>query len=335
LLRFIARRLVLLVPILLGTSAAVFLFVRALPGGPAIALLGERATPEAVAAFEAAVGLDQPVWRQFGTYLSNVLSGDLGQSVRTRQPVVDELIQRFPATFELSLAAIFVAIVVGVPLGYVAAKRYQGALDQVSLVGSLLGISFPVFFLALLLKYLFSVRLGWLPSVGRVDITSSFEPRTGFYVLDAIVAGNTAALFDVLSHLVLPAIALGTIPLAIIARITRAATLDVLGEDYVRTARAKGLRESVVDRRHVLSNALLPVVTVVGLQTGLLLTGAVLTETVFAWPGVGSWIIEAIRNRDYAVLQGGILFFVLIVIVTNLLVDLSYALLNPRIRYSS
>ncbi len=333
-LKFVARRLLLLVPILLGTSAAVFLFVRALPGGPAIALLGERATPEAVAAFEANRGLDQPVWEQFGTYLSNVASGDLGQSVRTRQPVLDELLQRFPATFELAVAAIVVAVAVGIPLGYVAAKRYQGALDQASLVGSLIGISFPVFFLALLLKYVFSVRYGLLPSVGRVDITSTFEARTGFYLFDSIVAGNFDAFLDVARHLVLPAIALGTIPLAIIARITRAATLDVLSEDYVRTARAKGLRESVVDRRHVLSNALLPVVTVVGLQTGLLLTGAVLTETVFAWPGVGSWIIEAIRNRDYAVLQGGILFFVVVIILANLLVDLSYALLNPRIRYS-
>jgi peptide/nickel transport system permease protein len=325
--------LVIVVPVLFFTSVLVFLFIRALPGGPAIALLGERATPEAVAAFERTQGLDRPVWEQYWGYLRNVLSGDLGASIRTRQPVVDELLQRFPATVELAVAAILFAVVVGVPLGFLAAKRYRGVLDQSSLVASLLGISFPVFFLGLLLKYLFAIRWDLLPTTGRIDITSGFDERTNFLVLDTVLARDWSALGDVLAHLVLPAIALGTIPLAIIARITRAATLDVLDEDYVRTARAKGLSGAVVDRRHVLSNALLPVVTVVGLQTGLLLTGAVLTETVFSWPGVGSWMVAAIANRDYAVLQGGILFFALVIILVNLLVDISYAFLNPRIRY--
>jgi len=219
-----------------------------------------------------------------------------------------------------------------VPLGFIAAKRYLGFIDQASLFVSLIGISFPVFFLALLLKYLFAIKLGWLPTIGRIDITRQVEHPTNFYVIDAIVTGNFAALGDVLKHLILPAVALGTIPLAIVARITRASVLDVVNEDYVRTARAKGLDPSTVDRRHVMRNAMLPVVTVVGLQTGLLLTGAVLTETVFAWPGVGSWILDAIRNRDYAVLQGGILFFALMVAVVNLAVDVSYAFLNPRIR---
>ncbi len=332
-LRYIARRLVIVVPVLFFTSVLVFLFIRARPGGPAIALLGERATPEAVAAFERTQGLDRPVWEQYWGYLRNVLSGDLGASIRTRQPVVDELLQRFPATVELAIAAILFAVVVGVPLGFLAAKRYRGVLDQSSLVASLLGISFPVFFLGLLLKYLFAIRWDLLPTTGRIDITSGFDERTNFLVLDTILARDWSALGDVLAHLVLPAIALGTIPLAIIARITRAATLDVLDEDYVRTARAKGLSGAVVDRRHVLSNALLPVVTVVGLQTGLLLTGAVLTETVFSWPGVGEWMVAAIANRDYAVLQGGILFFALVIILVNLLVDISYAFLNPRIRY--
>ncbi len=332
-LNYALRRVILTIPILLGLSIIVFAFVRALPGGPAIALLGERGTEEQEEQIEEELGLDQPVYVQYGRYMSNVLSGDLGTSTRTRQPIVEELKLKFPATFELSIAAMFFAILIGVPLGFVAAKRYQGVLDNTSLVLSLIGISFPVFFLALLLKYIFSIKLGLLPTIGRLDITRSLEHPTNFYVLDSIIAGDTAALGDSLRHLVLPAVALGTIPLAIVARITRAAVLDVTSEDYVRTARAKGLDPRVIDRRHVLKNALLPVITIIGLQTGLLLTGAILTETVFAWPGVGSWMLEAIRFRDYAVLQGGILFFAVLIVFVNLLVDLSYAFLNPRIRY--
>jgi peptide/nickel transport system permease protein len=246
---------------------------------------------------------------------------------------VDELKERFPATIELGLAAMIFAVAAGVPLGFLAAKRYQGLLDNASLFASLIGVSFPVFFLALLLKFLFSVQLGWLPTIGRITVTIDLAHPTNFYVLDSLLAFNWEAFVDVLKHLVLPAIALGTIPLAVVARITRAAVLDVMSEDYVRTARAKGLDPRVVDRRHILKNAMLPVVTVIGLSTGLLLTGAVLTETVFAWPGLGTWILDAIRFRDYAVLQAGILFFAAIVTVVNLLVDISYAFLNPRIRY--
>ncbi|MBA2530475.1 MAG: ABC transporter permease [Euzebyales bacterium] len=332
-LRYVARRLLLLIPVLIGLSIIVFVFVRALPGGPAIALLGERATAESIAAVERDLGLDQPVYVQYARYVGNLLRGDLGTSVRSRRPIAEELLERFPATVELGLAGILFAIVAGVPLGFLAAKRYQGVLDNTSLVASLIGISFPVFFLALMMKYVFAVKLGWLPSIGRLDITRSLEHPTNFYLLDAVIAGDSAAFLDVLRHLVMPAIALGTIPLAIIARITRAATLDVLSEDYVRTARAKGLSRAIVNRRHILRNALLPVVTVIGLQTGLLLTGAVLTETIFAWPGVGTWTVDAIGNRDYAVLQGGIVFFAFVVVLVNLLVDLSYAFLNPRIRY--
>jgi peptide/nickel transport system permease protein len=332
-LKYIVRRLIFTIPILLGLSILVFLFVRALPGGPAIALLGERATEESVEQIEEELGLDRPLPVQYLSYLRNVLSGDLGSSVSTRRPIVDELKQRFPATFELATMAMLFAIAAGIPLGYLAAKRYQGVLDNVSLVASLIGISFPVFFLALLMKYVFAVKLGWLPTVGRIDVTRSLEHPTGFYLLDAMIAGDGAAFMDVLSHLIMPAIALGTIPLAIVARITRAAVLDVMGEDYVRTAKAKGLDPRVIDRRHVLKNAMLPVITVIGLQTGLLLTGAVLTETVFSFPGLGSWILNAIRFRDYAVIQGGILFFAAMFILVNLLVDISYAFLNPRIRY--
>ena len=332
-LGYVARRLVLLVPILLGLSLLVFLFVRALPGSPADALLGERATQEDIREIEENLGLDEPIHVQYGRYLKNLASGDLGQSVATRQPVTEEISRRFPATVELSIAAMIFAIGLGIPLGYVAAKRYQGVLDNTSLVASLIGVSIPVFFLALVLKYIFAVKLGWLPSIGRVSLTTSLEHPTNYYVVDAILTGNWAALSDVLKHLILPAMALGTIPLAIVARITRAATLDVLSEDYVRTAHAKGLDPFVVDRRHVLRNAMLPVVTVIGLQAGLLLTGAVLTETVFAWPGLGRMILEAIRARDYAILQGGVLLFAVIFVLANLLVDISYAFLNPRIRY--
>jgi peptide/nickel transport system permease protein len=333
-LRFIVRRLLLLVPILVGLSILVFLWIRALPGDPSAALLGERATEQAVAAIREQYGLDEPIHEQYLRYLGTLADGNFGVSVTSRRPVVDEFRQRFPATIELALAAMVFSILIGIPLGFLAAKRYGTWLDHSSLVASLIGISIPIFFLAILLKYVFAVRLGWLPTVGRQSVLISAEHPTNFYVLDGLVTGNWEALWDAIKHLVLPAIALGTIPLAIIARITRAAVLDVQNEDYVRTARAKGLSPGVVDRRHVLRNALLPVSTIIGLQTGLLLSGAVLTETVFAFPGIGTWLVEAIESRNYPVLQGGILFVAIVFVLVNLLVDLSYGLLNPRIRLS-
>jgi peptide/nickel transport system permease protein len=267
--------------------------------------------------------------------LNTTARGDLGVSVASHRRVIDDIKRRFPATVELALAAMLFAVGLGIPLGFVAAKRYGGIFDQGSLILSLLGISIPIFVLAILLKYIFAVRLGWLPSVGRIDLLN-FDAKhpTGFYILDAIVTRDWSTLWDVLKHLILPAIALGSIPLAIIARITRASVLDVQNEDYVRTARAKGLAPNVVDRRHVLRNALLPVTTVIGLQTGLLLSGAILTETVFAYPGMGSWLRDAIFNRDYPVLQGGILFLATVFVLVNLVVDVLYAVINPRIRYS-
>jgi peptide/nickel transport system permease protein len=333
-LRFLVRRLLLLVPILIGVSLLVFFWIRALPGGPAESLLGERATPQAIAQIERQYGLDEPVPVQYWRYVQNVAEGDLGTSVTTRRPVVDELRERFPATVELALAAMLFAVVFGIPLGYVAAKHYGTPVDHASLVASLLGISIPVFVLGILLKYVFAVKLGWLPTVGRLSVLIQLDHPTNFYILDAIIAGDMEALWDVLKHLVLPAIALGSIPLAIIARITRAAVLDVLNEDYVRTARAKGVAPRIVDSRHIFRNAMLPIVTIIGLQVGLLLSGAVLTETVFAWPGVGTWLVDAISDRNYPVLQGGILFLSVIFVLVNLLVDLSYALVNPRIRLS-
>ena len=226
------------------------------------------------------------------------------------------------------------AVSFGIPLGILAAKKYGSAFDHGSLLASLIGISIPIFFLGLILKYIFSVRLGWLPSIGREDVLANYSHPTNFYILDAIIERNPAQLWDAIRHLILPAIALGSIPLAIIARITRASVLDVQNEDYVRTARAKGLPPRQVDSRHVLRNAMLPISTIIGLQTGLLLSGAVLTETVFAWPGIGSWLKDAIFSRDYPVLQGGILFLAVVFVVVNLLVDISYAILNPRIRLS-
>jgi peptide/nickel transport system permease protein len=334
LLRFTVRRLLLLVPILVGLSILVFLWIRALPGSPAQALLGERATPAAIAAIRREYGLDEPIHKQYFAYVRSVVRLEFGDSVTSRRPVLEEFQQRFPATIELAVAAMLFSTLFGVPLGFIAAKRYGGLLDHLSLVASLIGISIPIFFLAIILKYIFAVKLGWLPTVGRISVLIDLEHPTNFYVLDAIIAGDMEALWDVIKHLILPAIALGSIPLAIIARITRASTLDVQNEDYVRTARAKGLAPRVVDGRHILRNALLPISTIIGLQAGLLLSGAVLTETVFAFPGIGTWLVEAIEARNYPVLQGGILFVAVVFVLVNLIVDISYAFINPRIRVS-
>jgi peptide/nickel transport system permease protein len=333
-LRFVVRRLLLLIPILIGLSLLVFFWIRALPGTPATSLLGERATPESIEAINEQLGLNKPVYVQYFDYLGSVVRLDFGDSVTSRRPVTEEFSERFPATIELALAAMFFSVVFGIPLGFLAAKRYGGLFDHFSLFASLLGISIPIFVLAILLKWIFAVQLGLLPTVGRMSVLINIDHPTNFYILDAILAGDPEALWDVIKHLILPAIALGSIPLAIIARITRASVLDVQNEDYIRTARAKGVDPRTVDTRHILRNAMLPIVTIIGLQTGLLLSGAVLTETVFAFPGIGSWLVQAIDDRNYAVLQGGILFIAFVFVLVNLIVDLSYGLLNPRIRLS-
>jgi len=333
-LRFVVRRLLLLVPILLGLSVLIFVWVRALPGTPADALLGERATPADVAEFRQRYGLDRPLYVQYWAYLKTTLTGELGTSVASHRPVTTEIRDRFPATVELAFAAMIFALAFGLPLGFFAAKRYRSAVDHGSLFLSLIGISIPVFFLAIMLKYAFGVRLGWLPTVGRQDVLIDAEHPTGFYVLDGIVTSNWAAAWDATQHLILPAIALGSIPLAIISRVTRASVLDVQNEDYVRTANAKGGAPRQVDRRHVFRNALLPVTTIIGLSFGILLSGAVLTETVFAIPGMGSWMKEAIFNHDYPVLQSGIMFLALVFVIVNLIVDVTYGFIDPRIRVS-
>ncbi len=330
--RLILRRLALLVPTLLGLSVLLFLWVRALPGGPATALLGERATPEAVERINQLYGFDRPLPQQYVQWLGQLLQGNFGVSTRTGRPVLDEFLNRFPATVELSLVALVVAVGLGIPLGYLAA-RYQGrAVDHAAVVISLLGVTVPVFFLAFLLKWLFAVQLGWFPSSGRQDPAMIATHPTGFYVLDGLMTREWDASWDAVVHLVLPAFALGSIPLAIIARITRASVIDVQHADYVRTARAKGLSAPHVRRRVILHNAMLPVSTTIGLQVGLLLSGAVLTETVFAYPGIGKFLADSVFNLDYAVLQGFILLIAVVYALVNLAVDVSYGLIDPRMR---
>ena len=332
---FIARRLLLLIPILLGLTLLIFVFTRLLPGDPATTLLGERATAENIALVRESLGLDRPLHEQYLQYMGGLLHGDLGRSFITNRDVVDDFMQRFPATIELSLAALLFAIAVGIPMGMLTAKRRGTWVDSAGTILSLIGISIPIFFLGLMLKWLFAIQFPILPDSGRIDLIEYAFPRvTNFMTIDALLAGEWGGFMDALRHLILPGIALGTIPLAIIMRITRASVVDVMNEDYVRTANAKGLPSNVVDSRHVLRNALLPVVTVIGLQLGLLLGGAILTETIFGWGGVGKWIYDAVVNNDYQVIQSGVLVLALIFVLVNLAVDVSYAFLNPRIRYS-
>lgn len=330
--RFIIRRLAQLVPILLGLSVLLFVWVRALPGGPAEALVRDDATAEDVAAMETALGLDRPVHIQYLSFLARAVRLDFGNSLQTNQPVMQEMIDRFPASIELSIMAMIFAIGVGVPLGYFAARKYGSGLDHVSVVGSLVGMTIPVFFLAYLLKFVFAVQLGWLPTAGRSDTRATTEHPTGFYVLDGLVTGNLGASWDAIMHLILPALALGTIPLAMITRITRASVLDVVNEDYVRTAESKGLLPRTIRTRHVMRNALVPLVTIIGLQLGLLMSGTVLTETVFSFSGVGKFVADAVFTRDYPTIQGFVLVIAVLYVVVNLIVDISYGLIDPRVR---
>jgi len=332
LFRFIVRRLLQLIPTLLGLSILLFIWLHRLPGGPETAILGERATPQLRAAIRDSLGLDEPILVQYGHFMQRLLRLDLGTSISTKREVTTEFVERFPGTVELAITAMVIAIGVGIPLGYLAARRRGSFLDSASVGGSLLGVCVPVFFLAYVLKAIFAENLGWFPSSGRQDVTIAATRVTNFFVLDGVITREWDAAADAIWHLVLPGLALASIPLAIIVRITRASVLEVLGEDFVRTAEAKGLTEQVVRRRHVLRNAMLPVVTVIGLLTGTLLSGAVLTETVFAFGGIGSFLYAAISNRDYPVLLGFIIIIALIFVLVNLVVDVSYSLLDPRVR---
>ena len=333
-LKYTIRRLLAAIPVLFGLSIILFAFVHFLPGDPCRSILGQHATEAACNRLRENLGLDQPLIIQYIEYMRKLLSGDFGASIINSKPFLTEFGARFPATVELTLAAMLFAVSVGIPLGRLAARHAQGWIDGGVTVISLLGISIPVFVLGLTLVYFFAVQLEWLPTQGRLNPRAELEYRTGYVLIDSLLAGDIPVFVDGVKHLILPAIALGSIPMAIIARITRASVLDVNNEDYVRTARAKGLKEKRVDARHIMRNAWLPVVTVIGLSVGGLLAGAVLTETVFSWPGVGRYVVDAIGNRDYFIIQSSIMFFAVIFLIVNLLVDLSYAYLNPRIRYS-
>ena len=332
-LKFIIRRLLQLVVVLFILSVLLFAWLRALPGGVVSAMLGERATPESRAALTEAFGLDQPLWVQYGKFLSRAVQGDFGVStaVQPGTQSTEILMTRLPATIELSIVALTIALVLAIPLGYLAARKRASLLDNLSIVGSLIGVAVPVFFLAFLLKYVFAIELGWLPVSGRQDVGDATRV-TGFFVLDGLLTREWDASWDALKHLILPGIALASIPFAMIFRITRASVLEVLDEDFVRTAQAKGLSHRVVRGRHVMRNALLPVITAVGLQVGALLAGAVLTETVFNFGGIGEALKIAFSERDYPVLQLLVFVAALTYVLVNLLVDILYAVVDPRVR---
>ncbi|HDI61166.1 MAG TPA: ABC transporter permease [Desulfobacteraceae bacterium] len=331
-LGYIAKRLLQLVAILFGVSVVVFLMLRMIPGDPAQLLLGEFANPEELARLRTQLGLDRSLPLQYGIYLQNLLQGDLGNSIRTNTPVAVEIWGRLLATLELSLAAMFISTVVGVSAGVVSAVRPHSAWDYGAMFMALVGVSMPIFWLGLMLIYLFAVKYPVLPMMGRLPMGLEVPAVTGLVMVDALIAGRFGVLWEASRHLLLPALTLATIPMAVVARITRSAMLEVLSKDYVRTARAKGLSEAVVILRHALRNAFLPVVTVLGLNLGLLLGGAVLTETIFSWPGLGRYVVDSLMGRDYAAVQGCILVFAAMMAAINLVVDLIYVLLDPRIR---
>jgi dipeptide transport system permease protein len=333
--RFLVRRLALTVPTFLALMFVTFMMIRLVPGDPIEVRRGERGiSPERLAELRHEMGLDQPIWKQFGDYVWGLLHGDFGVSIITQNPVLQEFLTLFPATVELSACALVFAIVIGIPAGVIAASRRGGIYDQTLMGLALTGYSMPIFWWGLMLILIMSNTLGLTPVSGRVDLIKYYYPQvTGFMLIDSLISGQKGAFGDAVRHLILPTIVLGTIPLAVIARMTRSSMLEVLEEDYVRTARAKGLPSRRVVALHALRNALIPVVTTIGLQVGVLMAGAILTETVFSWPGIGKWLIESIRRRDYPVLQGGVLLVACIVMSVNLLVDVLYGLINPRIRH--
>ena len=330
--QYIFRRIVESFPVIIGVSILVFLMVHLIPGDPATTLLGERATDENIARLREQWGLNEPLHEQYFIWVGNIVQGNLGNSRRGNVPIASELRTRFPATIELSLTALTIATVLGIPIGIFSAIKRNSWFDTGSMFGALFGVSIPIFVLGLLLMFFVGVELGWLPFIGRLDNNLRIEQVTGFYTIDAILAGDWESFVNAISHLILPAITLMTISLAVIARITRSAMLEVLNQDYIRTARAKGLQESKVIRTHALRNALLPVVTIIGLQLGTLLSGAVLTETIFAWPGIGKWLFDSIQARDYPIVQSVTLLIAMIYIFVNLAVDVLYTVIDPRVR---
>lgn len=329
---FISRRLFHLIFILIGVSILAFLMLRLIPGDPAHLLVGEFASPQDVARIREKLGLNESYPYQYLIYLKHLLSGDMGISIRSNLPVSQEIWDRFIATVELSVAAIFISSIIGIIAGVISSVRKYSIFDYASMVMALAGISMPIFWLGLMLIYLFSVLLGILPMMGRFTMGMDYQPITGLVILDSLLRGNFPLLIDSLKHLILPAFILATIPMAIIARMTRSSMLDVMSKDYIRTARAKGLSSKRVIFKHALKNAFLPIVTVIGLNFGLLLGGAVLTETIFSWPGLGRYVVDSLLARDYPAVQGCILFFAVIMVLVNLIVDILYFYLDPRLR---
>lgn len=332
-LNYAIRRLLMLVPVLLGMTVIVFMIIRAIPGDPAEVILGEKASAQSKEALRQELKLDEPLYVQYGDYLGKLLSGDLGKSIRSKEPIASEIGPYLAATLELTAFAMLFAILVGVNAGIVSAWRQNSWFDYASMLIALVGVSMPIFWLGLMEQWIFALELKWLPSIGRANPRDPVDAVTGLYLIDTLVAGRFDQFGTVLKHLVLPGIALGTIPMAIIARMTRSSMLEVLRSDYIRTAKAKGLSQLGVIYKHALRNAFIPVLTVIGLQFGLLLGGAVLTETIFAWPGIGRYIFDAISARDYPVIQSGILIIAFLFVLINLLVDLLYAAVDPRISY--
>ena len=330
---YIIRRIFLLIPVLFGVSLATFVVMHLFTTDPAEIILGQHATVERAAALREEMGLNKPIYIQFGDYLSGALQGDLGKSVITKSSISEELIKRFPATVELAIAAICIAMVLGVTLGTISAVKQNSIFDYGTMVAALMGVSMPIFWLGLMMIIIFSVTLGWLPSSGRIGIGMQPDNITGLYILDSLLTGNMESLRDAFEHLIMPAMALGSYSTAIIARMTRATMLETIRQDYIRTARAKGLSETVVIIKHGLRNALIPVVTVIGLQVGSLLGGAVLTETVFSWPGIGSYVVEGVMASDYPRVQGAVLLIGTIFVMVNLMVDVLYSYRDPRIKH--
>ena len=331
--QYAIKRFLTIVPVLVGVSLIVFGFIHLIPGDPAVTMLGERATPERVAEIRTQLGLDRPLYVQYFIYVGKILRGDLGASILRGDPVLQDLSKRFPATVELALSAITVAVLIGVPMGIVAAVWRNSIFDALSRLIALTGVSMPIFWLGLMLAWVFGVVLGILPTGFRLNTSVTIVPVTNLFLVDSLLAGDGEAFAAAARHLVLPAVALSTIPMAVIARMTRASLLEILSQDYIRTAESKGLPRRAVILRHAMRNALLPVMTVTGLQIGRLLAGAILTETIFSWPGIGLWIFEAIQARDYPIVQGATLFIATIFVLVNLLTDLLYAVVDPRIRY--
>mgnify|MGYP006271045311 FL=1 len=332
--RFIFRRFLTLIPTVFGISVLVFFMIHLIPGDPAEMMLGERASEESLQELRSQLGLDQPLYVQYGLFLSRLVRGDLGRAMRTNEKITVEIAERFPATAELSLAAILIATVFGMLAGIISATKQYSIFDYVSMIASLIGVSMPIFWLGLVLMIIFSLNLGWLPLSGRLSYDVTLESITHLYVVDSILTGNWTAFKDAVWHLIMPAFTLSTIPMAIIARITRSSMLEVLRQDYIRTAKAKGLSPLVVYFKHGLKNALIPVITVIGLQFGILMGGAILTETIFAWPGIGSWILNAVYARDFNAVQGGTMLVATVFVLINMVVDILYAWVNPRIKVS-